>query len=533
MIKPRVAILVSMILHLGHSFATKSPIAHQRNEMSLSATIGTVSSSASPRKVAIIGGGAAGLVTARVLKRNGIESTIFEKDSNDTGVGGVWSYKQNSDTRPMYRGLRTNLPRELMAYREFPWGGDGKTRSFVTHREVKDYLSRYSKVMGVEDTIRYDSIVTQLEILEIDEKKMENDEGNEQYSWPQIKVRWESVLDGINAGDRNSQSEVFDAVCVCNGHYSAPANPIISGMENFEGNIIHSITYDDPSVFKDQTVLCVGGRASGSDLAREISHFAKHVYLSDTTCPALVDGKPIIEENVSWVPRTTAVLPNSRISFGPTCGETPKVDTIILCSGYDYEFPFINDNSNLDLSVVPGERRVKPLYEQLWHAQYPSLAFIGLQHSVVPFPFFELQAEAIASQLVGDSSSRSWTLPPMKERMECAEKDATSGGPKAPGRVQDTHYLGSYQWEECLKYARFAGVCDEDLKKYIMTNKAIYDHSGEARKNLFPGGPDTYRYISYVRDDNNETFTAVSLHHEMDLEENLHPAHSDSSVKAS
>jgi thioredoxin reductase len=509
-----------------HSFKTTISTASRRNEMSLTATIGSVTPSSSPIKVAIIGAGAAGLVTARVLKRNGIEPIILEKDAQDTGVGGVWSYKPNSDSRPMYRGLRTNLPREIMAYREFPWGGDGKTMSFATHEEVKDYLSRYAKTMDVEDLIQYQSTVTKLEIVKSEEKKTESD--GESLFWPQIKLEWDSARS--NDKDIITHSEIFDAVCVCNGHYDAPANPIIPGIEKFQGEIIHSITYDDPSIFKGKKVLCIGGRASGSDLAREISQYAKHVYLSDTTCPTLVDGKPITEENISWVPRTTEVLLNSRVSFGSTCDETPEVDIIVFCSGYDYQFPFINELSNLDLSVIPGERRVKPLYEQLWHARYPSLTFIGLQHSVVPFPFFELQAEAVVSQLVGDSSSKSWTLPSLDVRMDCAEKDANCGGPKPPGRVQDTHFLGSYQWDECLKYARFAGLCDESLKKYIMTNKAIYNHSGEQRKSLFPGGPDRYRYNSYVRDDENESFQVNSLHHEMGVEDNSHPISSSSTA---
>jgi len=476
-------------------------------------------------KVAIIGAGAAGLVTARVLKRNGIEPTIFEKDAQDTGVGGVWSYKPKSDSRPMYRGLRTNLPRELMAYREFPWGGDGKTTSFVTHMEVKDYLRRYAKAMDVEGLIQYESIVTKLEILANEEKKSGSD--RESTSWPQIKLEWDAGRSDDDL-DATKKSEIFDAVCVCNGHYAAPATPLIPGLETFQGEVLHSITYDEPSRFTGKRVLCVGGRASGSDLAREISQYAEHVYLSDTTCPSLVEGRPITEENVSWVPRTTEILDNSCVSFGSTCAETPKVDIIIFCSGYDYQFPFINEESNLELSVIPGERRVKPLYEQLWHARYPSLTFIGLQHSVVPFPFFELQAEAVASQLVGDSSTNSWSLPPLDVRMDSAEKDANAGGPKTSGRVQDTHFLGSYQWDESLKYARFAGICDEDLEKYIMTNKAIYDHAGGQRKTLFPGGPDSYRYNSYVRDDEKESFQVTPLHHEMNVTENSYSVSSAS-----
>jgi len=510
MIKLCILLLIISKLYPVHSLKTTISTASRRIEMSLTATIGSLKPPSSPIKVAVIGAGAAGLVTARVLKRNGIEPVIFEKDANDTGVGGVWSYTPNSDSRPMYRGLRTNLPRELMAYREYPWGGDGKTTSFVTHEEVKDYLSRYAKATNVEDLIQYQSTVTKLEIVKSEEKKTESDP--ESLFWPQIKLEWESVQsDDMHI---TSHSQIFDAVCVCNGHYASPANPIIPGIEEFEGEIIHSITYDDPSIYKNKKVLCVGGRASGSDVAREISRYAKHVYLSDTTCPTLIDGKPFTEENVSWVPRTSEVLANSVVSFGSTCDITPEVDIIIFCSGYDYQFPFINDHSNLDLSVVPGERRVKPLYEQLWHARYPSLTFIGLQHSVVPFPFFELQAEAVVSQLVSDdSTSKSWTLPPLDVRIDHAEKDANFGGPKSPGRVQDTHFLGSYQWDECLKYARFAGLCDESLQKYIMTNKAIYNHSGEERKILFPGGPDGYRYNSYVRDDENESFRVTSIHY--------------------
>ena len=55
---------------------------------------------------------------------------------------------------------------------------------------------------------------------------------------------------------------------------------------------------------------------------------------------------------------------------------------------------FENDVFGTDAVFDSEYLSVKPLYEQLWHAQYPSLTFIGLQHSVVPFPFFELQAEA-------------------------------------------------------------------------------------------------------------------------------------------
>jgi len=96
-----------------------------------------------PKKVGVIGGGAAGLATARAFLRendrnqnNQYDVTVFE--SRDS-IGGIWKYEDQTKSgknRPMYRNLRTNLPKELMAYRELPWGGNGKEASYVTHKEV-------------------------------------------------------------------------------------------------------------------------------------------------------------------------------------------------------------------------------------------------------------------------------------------------------------------------------------------------------------------------------------------------------------
>lgn len=481
--------------------------------LSLSTTAKSSSHAVPPLKVAVIGAGAAGLVTARILLRHGIQPILLEKDS---AMGGVWNYRPNSSTRPMYRGLRTNLPREIMAYREFPWGGDGTTRSFVTHGQVKDYLKRYAKKFGLEDWIRFGCNVRHLKVLKEKASRV-----NPQ--WPKIRLEWEDVGAGATGGEQcRREGEDFDAVCVCNGHYAKPFLPEIPGLQQyFQGKIYHSIEYDDPSIFKDQVVLCVGGRASGSDLAREISMYAKKVYLSDTTCPDLSEqqGEPIQEGNVAWVPTTVAVNADSSISFRRDCRDTPKVDCIFFCSGYDYHFPFINETSNVDLFALPGERRVMPLYEQLWHAAYPSLTFIGLQHSIVPFPFFELQAEAIASQFQKEINiekpNHVWTLPSLNDRIQAAEADAQGGGPKELKRVQDTHFLGSFQWDACLKCAKFAGICDENLEKYIRTNKAIYDHASKERKSLFPGGIDSYRSNSYVRDDEHESFQVYFIQEEI------------------
>ena len=246
-----------------------------------------------------------------------------------------------------------------------------------------------------------------------------------------------------------------------NGHYSLPQIPPIPGIENFQGKTFHSIEYDSPADFKDKRVLCIGGRASGADIAREMAEAgAAHVYLSDT---AKKDGN--VETwgtRLSWVPKTTAIRPDGSCEFDLDCNIHPHVDVIVYCTGYDYHFPFIDENSNLQLTAQG--RRVEPLYEQLWHAQYPNVCFVGLPHSVVPFPFFELQAEASLAQM------SKCTLPDRAERMEHAD-NAVGGEGMANGRVADTHYLGGKQWDYCRRMAQYGGVYNDQMEAFLTTNQ--------------------------------------------------------------
>jgi Flavin-binding monooxygenase-like len=198
---------------------------------------------------------------------------------------------------------------------------------------------------------------------------------------------------------------------------------------------------------------------------RELSQFAKHVFLSDSTMESFE-----VLGNVSWVPRTLLVNPDGSIQFDHGCKITPTVDVILFCTGYDYSLPFVNEQSNLELSNVTGERRITPLFEQLWHAHYPNLSFLGLPHSIIPFPLFEHQAEAVTGRFFG-----SCKLPSREKRQEAASYDAVKGGSKLKGRVQDTHYLGSAQWEYCRDLAEYAGLLNEGLEDYIATNKVSFE----------------------------------------------------------
>ncbi|KAF3568800.1 hypothetical protein DY000_02012200 [Brassica cretica] len=106
------------------------------------------------RHVAVIGAGAAGLVAARELRREGHSVVVFERQNQ---VGGTWIYTDHVEqdplsidpTRPIvyssvYRSLRTNLPRECMGFIDFPFvirpRKSRDPRRFPSHGEVVAYL---------------------------------------------------------------------------------------------------------------------------------------------------------------------------------------------------------------------------------------------------------------------------------------------------------------------------------------------------------------------------------------------------------
>ena len=81
-------------------------------------------------------------------------------------------------------------------------------------------------------------------------------------------------------------------------------------------------------------------------------------------------------------------------------GVTEEIDDVILCTGYEYNFPFLEAIAE-KLPLSWSNKCVTPLYKHIFHLKYPSISFIGLPYSVVPFMLFEIQAYFVASVYTG------------------------------------------------------------------------------------------------------------------------------------
>ena len=206
----------------------------------------------------------------------------------------------------------------------------------------------------------------------------------------------------------------------------------VPGIENFpKDKLIHSHSYRDPKLYQDQVVLVVGAGSSGKDIILDVATEAAHVILSNRKAPL---GCPL-PTNVEQFGEVEKVLTSGVILFKD--GRMLSPDTIIMCNGYDFSFPFLDNSCGLSVN----NRMIYPLYKHVFNATNPSMAFIGVNITVLPFPYFDLQARWVFSVWAGFRK-----LPSSEEMVSICDqewaKQEVAGIPK-----RYAHRLAGVQWD--------------------------------------------------------------------------------------
>jgi len=373
------------------------------------------------KRVAVIGAGAAGLCMARHLLAVSsatakIDFVVFEKANY---VGGTWVYQDvplhGEVFSSMYKNLLTNLPKQSMQFPGFPFADDAPT--YNHHTGVKKYLEDYADNYKLLPHIKFRTEVTRVTPLDAIEEEIR----------PQYP-RW--YVETNDLEQKSKTREEFDAVIVCNGHYSVPKYPDIKGLSQFSGTILHSHYYRDPVKYKDLNVLILGAGPSGTDISVELSRHCKNVYLSHRK--DFFSSK--LPDNLIQKPDISHVNEEGHFVFED--GSEAKVDVFIPCTGYHYDFPFLSENCrmNIEEGVVHG------LYKHVFDIKRPSLAFVGIPFTVTPLPLFHTQCAWIASILAGQTTLPSKSAMENDLEMEWISKKET-GVPK-----RYFHKLANNQW---------------------------------------------------------------------------------------
>lgn len=328
--------------------------------------------SSNPKRIGIIGAGAAGLCAARHFC-NSIEGnfkvTLLEQQDH---VGGTWKHSTDIDKdttgnrvhSSMYDNLRTNLPKQIMEYPDFPFV-DPEGDSFIHHTVVQKYLEDYAQHFELEKCIKFCRKVDSVKLLHPD--------------------KW--LVDVTVTLDGSKENYTFDALIVAIGSYTYPRIPLIKGMEKFKGKIVHSHDYRNNKPYKDARVLVLGAGPSGTDIALELVRVANKVILchanenifKETSKPECLEENPLIAslEN-HW-----AVFPD---------GSRREIDVLMLCTGYDLKFDHL---LTPECHINVNDRRVTPLFKHYISIIHPNLAIFGINFRVIPFPLFHVQALAL------------------------------------------------------------------------------------------------------------------------------------------
>ncbi|KAK9718775.1 Flavin-binding monooxygenase-like [Popillia japonica] len=212
-------------------------------------------------EICVIGAGAAGLAAARHAKDAGFNCTVYEMCSD---VGGVWIYTDDTHQdkygypvhSAMYKGLYTNLPKEIMGFPDFSIRDH--PQSYLSQDEILRFLNDYTDNFNLRPLIQFNNIVTEV--------------------YPLEEGKWRVTV--VNKLSKLSTSKIFDSVMICTGHYSSPYYPNIPGRNSFKGEQYHSKYYRSPDAYTGKDMLVIGAGPSGMDLALHLSKTANKVYFS-------------------------------------------------------------------------------------------------------------------------------------------------------------------------------------------------------------------------------------------------------------
>uniref|UniRef100_A0A8R1HIG5 Flavin-containing monooxygenase n=1 Tax=Caenorhabditis japonica TaxID=281687 RepID=A0A8R1HIG5_CAEJA len=382
-----------------------------------------------PKRVCVIGAGAAGLAAAKHSLAHGLEVQVFEQTSQ---VGGTWVYSEQTGCHSsMYQNLKTNLPKEVMQFKDIPFRDD--LPSFLTHEEVLEYLQEFARGLP----IFFNQTVENVERIE-DKWKVTTHHG-----------------EGIT-------EHFFDIVFVCNGHYFQPNNPYENA--EFQGKLIHSHDYRRASDYTNQDVIVIGAGPSGIDIALQLSETAKSITLISrkATYPTLPNNVSQISQHVQ------RVIPEG---VETDDGTIVNADSIIVSTGYFYKYPFLSESI---LRVKENNQLVSPIFEHVVHADYPeSLYFIGLNLVTITFPLFEYQIQMALAFATGKAPI------PDREVLLDFEKNQIEHQKQRGLDTRFYHLLQNEQWEYL---ARIAKLGQFEEWPFMKTIENITTYLQETRK---------------------------------------------------
>ena len=375
-------------------------------------------------RVAVVGGGPAGIALTRWLISEGFDPVVFERGDR---LGGQWTGEPGHSG--VWPSLHTNTSRVMTAFSDLPMPGG---RVHPHNGEVLAYLEDYAERFGVLARTRFGCPVRRL---------------------ARSTAGWTIE----HAGG----TEEFARVAVATGRFHAPHVPHVDGLASFTGSEGVTTTYDhrDPVRYRGKRVLVGGCAVSALELAADLASigaarvvvtqrrqryvlpkfaagvpsdhriFTRYLALADAVLPRDEVGRqlreivveaggspeqygapapsedffaagvtlnqqylPLVGEGRIAVRPWMASVVGDRVTFAD--GRVEQFDAVVLGTGFDLELPFLDDGIR---SVLDLDDQHADLDRWTFHPDLPGLAFLGFWDQSGPYLVpIELQARWVA-----------------------------------------------------------------------------------------------------------------------------------------
>uniref|UniRef100_A0A182NVD2 Flavin-containing monooxygenase n=1 Tax=Anopheles dirus TaxID=7168 RepID=A0A182NVD2_9DIPT len=412
----------------------------------------------------VIGAGMAGMAAARRVLESGAEVTVFERMNQ---IGGTWIYTDEVGIdryglpihTSMYRGLRTNLPKEVMGYPDFPI--PAQRDSYISSGDILSFLRLYAERYGITKHVKFEHHVLKVH--------------------PTADDRW--VVEVENLAEHQKQQYIFDFLLVCNGHYHTANVPHVQGSDRFRGQQLHSHDYRCAAHFKDKAVLVIGAGPSGMDIAVELAKTARCVTISHHMDRLTLPFSVNLSQQTD-----VALLTENGAKF--TNGQEQIFDVVLYCTGFRYNFPFLG----ADCGIRVDDNHVQTLYKHCINIYHPTMAFIGLPFYVCAAQMMDLQVRFCLKYFTGQL-----TLPARKAMLDDMlqeNEDRMQRGLKK----RHAHMMGPEQgryYDDLAKTAEIDTIAPVMTKLHNESSQRFVDDLIHFREDMFQiVDDDNFEYVT-------------------------------------
>lgn len=202
-----------------------------------------------PTRYLVVGAGPMGLVVGRAMRRAGIDVELVERHSD---VGGIWDMANPGS--PMYETCHFITSKQLGGFVDYPMPDDYPT--YPSWRLVLQYIRQMARDYGLYERTRFNLAVTRAEPVQVD------------------------GVDAWRVTTSDGESRLYRGVVYAAGQQWKPFIPEFPGMDRFKGELLPGNQYKSPAQLQGKRVLVVGAGNSGVDIAVDAAEHADKAFLS-------------------------------------------------------------------------------------------------------------------------------------------------------------------------------------------------------------------------------------------------------------